>query len=87
MYSDEKIYSGFCCTEVLSESTNASAVFPPSSCLCYLFLDPDDLISAMWAEGSTYLELMEGYKCRLQEPYGNDCPSPLHNMVLLGVFH
>lgn len=84
--SDQKIYSGFWCTKVSSASTNASAGFPPLSCLCYLFLDPDGLISAMRAEGSAYLELLEGYNCKLQEHHGNDWHSALCNLVLLELF-
>lgn len=61
--------------------------FPPSSCPCYLFLDPDGLISAMRAEGSGHLELMKGYSCRLQEPHGSDCLSALCSPVLLEVIH
>ncbi|PKU48750.1 hypothetical protein llap_926 [Limosa lapponica baueri] len=48
-----------------------------------MYKDPDGLISAMQAEGSMYLELIEGFNCRLQEPHSNDCRSALCNHVLL----
>lgn len=62
-YSDQKMCNGLWCTKVLSASTNASAGFPPLSCLLFIF-DSDGLISATWTECFRYLELMEGYNSR-----------------------
>lgn len=80
----QRMCNGLWCTKVLSASTNASAGFPPPSCLLFIF-DPDDLIGAMWTECFMYLELTEGYNSGLQEAHGNDCHSALCNLVLLEI--